>query len=133
MNNSEFLQLYQNRNEELCALQRLLVRCGGEGKPHGVSSIDYSRVMRSTNERSAADCQNYDGLQAEIDSLQTQLAAMEPRFQSLMQDARNYKERLILRLYYRQRQTDEKIAEALDISVRHANRMRHALLKYLDR
>lgn len=133
MTNTEFLHTYRERHAELRVLQRQLTLCGGSGRPCGAGTIDYARVMRATNAQAAADCQHYEGIDAAIAALQEQLDTMEPRFQELMQQARNYKERCILRFYYLQGLTDEYIAESLDISARHANRLRHQMLEHMDK
>lgn len=133
MTNAEFLLAYREMHDELRALRNYLNLCGGSGCPGSIGSIDYARVISSTNVKAAADCQHYDGVEAEVTALQAKLDAMEPRFQELIQLARNYKERCILRFYYLQGMTDEYTAESLGISARHANRLRHQMLEHLDK
>ena len=132
MTNAEFLHTYRNMYAELRILEHQLNLCGGDGRPSAADAIDYAKIMRSTNDQAAADRQAFDGVAAEVAALQSQLNSMEPRYEELFRQARNYKERCILRFYYQQGQTDAFVANALVISTRHANRLRQQLLTFLD-
>ena len=133
MTNTDFLNLYRHQHTQQRMLERQLRLLGNDGRPQGVSTASYERVRRCTNDRDAADRQQYDGIMQDLQQLQAQLDAMEPRFQALLDGCTNYRDRFILRQYYCYGHTDEYISCCMDLSMRHVNRLRHELLTALDR
>ena len=132
MTNSCFLKQYRETQQELRVMERQLALSGTTGRPSGTSVNRCDRMPRGTNDATAAAIQQQEGIEAAVNSLRDELAAMEPRFTSLLSLARNYRERCILRQYYQLCLTDSQIAEFLDFSTRHANRLRAELLVHLD-
>ncbi len=132
MNNATFLKQYRETVQELRVMERQLSLSGTTGKPAGARAYRYDSMPHGTNDITSAAIQQQDGLEAAVRALRDELAAMEARFNTLLTRARNYRERYILRQYYQLCLTDSQIAEYLDISTRHANRLRTELLAHLD-
>lgn len=132
MTDATFLKTYRDMTQELAVLDRQLALCGTTGRPASAASFYYDDIRRSTNDPTAAAIQQQEGIEQARNAKQAELDAMQPRFDSLMKRARNFKERAILWQYYRLCYTDAQIAECLDVSTRHANRLRKELLTYLD-
>lgn len=132
MTNTAFLKQYRETHLELRVMERQLAMCGTTGRPSGAHSCRYDSISRNTNDVTAAAIQMQDGLEATIADLRSELADMDVRFEGLLRRGRNYRDRYILRQYYQLCLTDSQIAEYLDISTRHANRLRTELLAFLD-
>ncbi|MBQ8314044.1 MAG: hypothetical protein IJX84_12670 [Clostridia bacterium] len=132
MTNATFLKQYRETIQELRVMERQLSLSGTTGRPAGARATRYDSMPRGTNDATSAAIQQQEGLEAAVHALQAELAAMEVRFNTLVTRARNYRERYILRQYYQLCLTDSQIAEYLDISTRHANRLRTELLVHLD-
>lgn len=132
MNNATFLKQYRETIQELRVMERQLALSGTTGRPAGARAMRYDSMPYGTNDATSAAIQQQDGLEAAVRALHAELADMEIRFNTLVTRARNYRERYILRQYYQLCLTDSQIAEYLDISTRHANRLRTELLAHLD-
>ena len=132
MTNRSFLSEYREARRLLRVLEEQLDRCGITGCPSGAGSCRLDGTGRGTNHRTADAIQRLDGLEAQYQSVQQALEAMEPRFQQLLKDAWGIRERSILCQYYVQGQPDEQIAECLGISARHVSRLRHQMLARMD-
>lgn len=113
-------------------MERQLALSGTTGKPAGARAYRYDSMPHGTNDATSAAIQQQEGLEAAVRTLKDDLAVMEVRFNTLLTRARNYRERYILRQYYQLCLTDSQIAEYLDVSPRHANRLRAELLTHLD-
>ena len=132
MNNATFLKQYRETIQELRVMERQLSLSDTTGRPAGARACRYDSMPHGTNDSISAAIQQQEGLEAAVHALQAELATMEERFSTLVARARNYRERYILRQYYQLCLTDSQIAEYLDISTRHANRLRTELLAHLD-
>lgn len=132
MNNATFLKQYRETWLELRVMERQLSLSGTTGKPHGAVHYQFDEMPRGTNDPTSAAIQQQEGIEAAVNDLRSQLESMDARYSFLMKMARNYRERYILRQYYQLCLTDSQIAEYLDVSTRHANRLRAELLAYLD-
>lgn len=132
MNNATFLKQYRETIQELRVMERQLSLSGTTGRPAGANTSHYDSMPRGTNDVTSAAIQQQEGLEAAVHALREELATMEERFSALITRARNYRDRYILRQYYQLCLTDSQIAEYLDISTRHANRLRTELLAHLD-
>lgn len=132
MTNAAFLKQYRESHLELRVLERQLALSGTTGRPAGAHSYHYSSMPRGTNDATSAAIQQQEGLEAAVNDLRAELADMDIRFDALLRRGRNYRDRYILRQYYQQCLTDSQIAEYLDVSTRHANRLRTELLALLD-
>jgi len=132
MTNTAFLKQYRETVQELRVMERQLSLSGTTGRPAGARAYRYDSMPRGTNDATSAAIQQQEGLEAAVCAVKEELAALEPRFNALMALARNFRERYILRQYYQLCLTDSQIAEYLDVSPRHANRLRADLLAHLD-
>lgn len=129
---SAFLKDYRNTLLELAAMERLLEQCGVTGCPTGARTSRFDSMPKGTNDFVSARIQEQEGIEASVLALRQDVYTMSPQFQQLMNMARNYRERCILRQYYQMGRTDAFVAECLAISVRHANRLRKEMLSYFD-
>ncbi len=132
MTNAAFLKQYRETHLELRGMERQLALSGTTGRPAGAHAYRYDSMPRGTNDVTAAAIQQQEGLEAAVADLRKELADMDVRFEALVRRGRNYRDRYILRQYYQQCLTDSQIAEYLDVSTRHANRLRSELLSLLD-
>lgn len=132
MTNAIFLKQYRETIQELRVMERQLALSGTTGKPAGARAYRYDSMPHGTNDATSAAIQQQDGIEAAVNALRSELAAMEPHYAALFARARNYRDRCILRQYYQLCQTDAQIADSLCVSVRHANRLRAELLAHLD-
>ena len=132
MKASVFLADYREIHRQLRVLESQLEHSGITGRPAGAGSCRTDGPVRRTNHLTAAAIQHEEYLEAVCQSVQQELARMEPRFQQLLDSAWGIRERIILQQYYVQGQTDECIAECLGISARHLCRLRHQMLRRMD-
>jgi len=132
MTNAAFLRQYRESHLELRVMERQLAMSGTTGRPAGAHTYRYDSMPRGTNDATSAAIQQQEGIEAAVHALREEMATMDVRFEALVRRGRNYRDRYILRQYYQLCLTDSQIAEYLDISTRHANRLRTELLAFLD-
>ena len=101
------------------------------GGPKPLHSVQLTGMPRGTNDPEAAILQRadtdevLDKIEAKVD----ELSGMVKMFEQIMDQIKDRRLRIIVRNYYALGWTDEKIAEQLELSRQHVNRLRTA---YID-
>ena len=101
------------------------------GGPKPLHSVQLTGMPRGTNDPEAAILQRadtdevLDKIEAKVD----ELSGMVKMFEQIMDQIEDRRLRIIVRNYYALGWTDEKIAEQLELSRQHVNRLRTA---YID-
>ncbi len=101
------------------------------GGPKPLHSVQLTGMPRGTNDPEAAILQRadtdevLDKIEAKVD----ELSGMVKMFEQVMDQIDDRRLRIIVRNYYALGWTDEKIAEQLELSRQHVNRLRTA---YID-
>lgn len=101
------------------------------GGPKPLHSVQLTGMPRGTNDPEAAILQRadtdevLDKIEAKVD----ELSGMVKMFEQVMDQIEDRRLRIIVRNYYALGWTDEKIAEQLELSRQHVNRLRTA---YID-
>jgi DNA-directed RNA polymerase specialized sigma subunit len=103
------------------------------GGPRPVHAIQLTGMPRGTNDPEAAMLQRADTDEV-IDKIETkcaELREMVDAFELIMDGIVDRRLRIIVRNYYALGWTDERIAEQLELSRQHVNRIRTAYLEEL--
>ena len=101
------------------------------GGPRPVRSVQLTGMPRGTNDPEAAMMQRNDTDEV-IDKIEAkceELREMVDAFETIMDKIADRRLRIIIRNYYALGWTDERIAEQLELSRQHVNRLRTA---YID-
>lgn len=103
------------------------------GGPQPIRSIQLTGMPRGTNDPEAAVLQreDTDEVLEKIESKCTELREMIDEFEQIMDGIEDRRLRIIVRNYYALGWTDERIAEQLELSRQHVNRLRTAYLEEL--
>lgn len=103
------------------------------GGPRPVRSIQLTGMPRGTNNPEAALLQREDTNEVleKIEAKCTELRDMVDAFEQIMDKIEDRRLRIIIRNYYALGWTDEKIAEQLELSRQHVNRLRTAYVDQL--
>jgi len=101
------------------------------GGPRPVHAIQLTGMPRGTNDPEAAILQraDTDEVLEKIEAKCQELRGMVDQFEAIMDRIDDRRLRIIVRNYYALGLTDEKIAEQLELSRQHVNRLRTA---YID-
>ena len=103
------------------------------GGPRPIHSVQLTGMPRGTNDPEAALLQREDACET-IDKIEmkcAELRDMVDAFEMIMDGITDRRLRIIVRNYYALGWTDEKIAEQLELSRQHVNRLRTAYLEGL--
>ena len=134
MTKRELLENYRDIVIEIETLERqskfLNQFIGGPRPMHGVA---LTGMPRGTNDPEAAILQraDTDDVLKKIDAKCAELRDMVDSFEHIMDMIDDRRLRIIVRNYYALGWTDEKIAEQLELSRQHVNRLRTAYLEGL--
>ena len=103
------------------------------GGPRPVRAIQLTGMPRGTNDPEAALLQreDTDEVLEKIEAKCTELRDMVDAFEQIMDKIEDRRLRIIIRNYYALGWTDEKIAEQLELSRQHVNRLRTAYIESL--
>ena len=103
------------------------------GGPRPVRAIQLTGMPRGTNDPEAALLQreDTDEVLEKIEAKCTELRDMVDAFEQIMDKIEDRRLRIIIRNYYALGWTDEKIAEQLELSRQHVNRLRTAYVDQL--
>ena len=103
------------------------------GGPRPVKSIQLTGMPRGTNDPEAAFLQREDTDEVldKIEAKCTELRDMVDAFEQIMDKIDDRRLRIIVRNYYALGWTDERIAEQLELSRQHVNRLRTAYIEQL--
>ena len=103
------------------------------GGPRPVRSIQLTGMPRGTNDPEAALLQreDTDEVLEKIEAKCTELRDLVEAFEQIMDKIEDRRLRIIIRNYYALGWTDEKIAEQLELSRQHVNRLRTAYVDQL--
>ena len=101
------------------------------GGPKPLHSVQLTGMPRGTNDPEAAILQRADTDEVldKIEAKVNELSGMVKMFEQVMDQIEDRRLRIIVRNYYALGWTDEKIAEQLELSRQHVNRLRTA---YID-
>ena len=101
------------------------------GGPKPLHSVQLTGMPRGTNDPEAAILQRADTDEVldKIEAKVNELSGMVKMFEQVMDQIDDRRLRIIVRNYYALGWTDEKIAEQLELSRQHVNRLRTA---YID-
>ena len=104
------------------------------GGPQPIRSIQLTGMPRGTNDPEAAVLQreDTDEVLEKIESKCTELREMVDEFEQIMDGIEDRRLRIIVRNYYALGWTDERIAEQLELSRQHVNRLRTAYIEQLQ-
>ena len=104
------------------------------GGPQPIRSIQLTGMPRGTNDPEAAVLQreDTDEVLEKIESKCTELREMIDEFEQIMDGIEDRRLRIIVRNYYALGWTDERIAEQLELSRQHVNRLRTAYIEQLE-
>ena len=104
------------------------------GGPQPIRSIQLTGMPRGTNDPEAAVLQreDTDEVLEKIESKCTELREMIDEFEQIMDGIEDRRLRIIIRDYYALGWTDERIAEQLELSRQHVNRLRTAYIEQLQ-
>ena len=103
------------------------------GGPRPIHSVQLTGMPRGTNDPEAALLQREDACET-IDKIEmkcAELRDMVDAFEMIMDGITDRRLRIIVRNYYALGWTDEKIAEQLELSRQHVNRLRTAYIEGL--
>lgn len=132
MNRRELLENYRDIVIEIETLERqskfLNQFIGG---PRPMRSVQLTGMPRGTNDPEAAIFQrrDTDEVLEKIDAKCAELREMVDAFELIMDRIDDRRLRIIVRDYYALGWTDEKIAEQLELSRQHVNRLRTAYIE----
>lgn len=103
------------------------------GGPRPVRSIQLTGMPRGTNDPEAALLQreDTDEVLEKIEAKCTELRDLVEAFEQIMDKIEDRRLRIIIRNYYALGWTDERIAEQLELSRQHVNRLRTAYVDQL--
>ena len=104
------------------------------GGPRPLRAVQLTGMPRGTNDPEAALLQREDACET-IDKIEmkcAELRDMVDAFEMIMDGITDRRLRIIVRNYYAIGWTDEKIAEQLELSRQHVNRLRTAYMEGLD-
>lgn len=103
------------------------------GGPRPVHSVQLTGMPRGTNDPEAALLQRNDTDEVldKIEAKCAELRGMVEAFEQIMDRIEDRRLRIIVRNYYALGWTDERIAEQLELSRQHVNRLRTAYLEEL--
>ena len=103
------------------------------GGPKPVHAVRLTGMPRGTNDPEAAVLQraDTDEVLEKIDAKCAELRDLVDAFEQIMDGIDDRRLRIIIRNYYALGWTDEKIAEQLELSRQHVNRIRTAYLEEL--
>ena len=104
------------------------------GGPRPVRSPHLTGMPRGTNDPEAAILQreDTDEVLEKIETKCAELREMVDSFEMIMDKIEDRRLRIIIRNYYALGLTDERIAEQLELSRQHVNRLRTAYLEVLE-
>ena len=104
------------------------------GGPRPVRAIQLTGMPRGTNDPEAALLQREDTNEVleKIEGKCTELRDMVDAFEMIMDKIDDRRLRIIVRNYYALGWTDERIAEQLELSRQHVNRLRTAYIEQLE-
>lgn len=134
MNKRELLENYRDIVIEIETLERqskfLNQFIGG---PRPVHAVQLTGMPRGTNDPEAAMLQRAetDDVLDKIEQKMAELQGMVASFEVIMDRIEDRRLRIIVRNYYALGWTDEKIAEQLELSRQHVNRLRTAYIESL--
>ena len=134
MNKRELLENYRDIVIEIETLERqskfLNQFIGG---PRPVHAVQLTGMPRGTNDPEAAMLQraDTDDVLDKIEQKMAELQGMVASFEVIMDRIEDRRLRIIVRNYYALGWTDEKIAEQLELSRQHVNRLRTAYIETL--
>ena len=134
MNKRELLENYRDIVIEIETLERqskfLNQFIGG---PRPVHAVQLTGMPRGTNDPEAAMLQraDTDDVLDKIEQKMAELQGMVASFEVIMDRIEDRRLRIIVRNYYALGWTDEKIAEQLELSRQHVNRLRTAYIEAL--
>ena len=134
MNKRELLENYRDIVIEIETLERqskfLNQFIGG---PRPVHAVQLTGMPRGTNDPEAAMLQraDTDDVLDKIEQKMAELQGMVASFEVIMDRIEDRRLRIIVRNYYALGWTDEKIAEQLELSRQHVNRLRTAYIEGL--
>lgn len=103
------------------------------GGPRPVRSVQLTGMPRGTNDPEAALLQRTDTDEVldKIEKKSQELRGMVDEFEQIMDRIMDRRLRIIVRNYYALGWTDEKVAEQLELSRQHVNRLRTAYIETL--
>ena len=103
------------------------------GGPKPVHAVRLTGMPRGTNDPEAAVLQraDTDEVLEKIDAKCAELRDLVDAFEQIMDGIDDRRLRIIIRNYYALGWTDEKIAEQLELSRQHVNRLRMAYIEVL--
>ena len=103
------------------------------GGPRPVRAIQLTGMPRGTNDPEAALLQREDTNEVleKIEAKCAELREMVDAFEMIMDKIEDRRLRIIVRNYYALGWTDERIAEQLELSRQHVNRLRTAYIEQL--
>ena len=103
------------------------------GGPRPVRSVQLTGMPRGTNDPEAAMMQRNDTDEVidKIEAKCVELRDMVDAFETIMDKIADRRLRIIIRNYYALGWTDERIAEQLELSRQHVNRLRTAYIEEL--
>ena len=104
------------------------------GGPRPVRGIQLTGMPRGTNDPEAALLQREDTNEVleKIEAKCAELREMVDAFEMIMDKIEDRRLRIIVRNYYALGWTDERIAEQLELSRQHVNRLRTAYIEQLQ-
>ena len=104
------------------------------GGPRQVRGIQLTGMPRGTNDPEAALLQREDTNEVleKIEAKCAELREMVDAFEMIMDKIEDRRLRIIVRNYYALGWTDERIAEQLELSRQHVNRLRTAYIEQLQ-
>ena len=104
------------------------------GGPRPVRAIQLTGMPRGTNDPEAALLQREDTNEVleKIEGKCAELREMVDAFEMIMDKIDDRRLRIIVRNYYALGWTDERIAEQLELSRQHVNRLRTAYIEQLE-
>ena len=104
------------------------------GGPHPVRAIQLTGMPRGTNDPEAAILQREDTNEVleKIEAKCEELREMVDAFEMIMDKIEDRRLRIIIRNYYALGWTDERIAEQMELSRQHVNRLRTAYIDQLQ-
>ena len=104
------------------------------GGPRPVRGIQLTGMPRGTNDPEAALLQREDTNEVleKIEAKCAELREMVDAFEMIMDKIEDRRLRIIVRNYYALGWTDERIAEQLELSRQHVNRLRTACIEQLQ-
>lgn len=103
------------------------------GGPRPVHAVQLTGMPRGTNDPEAAMLQreDTDEVLEKIDAKCAELRELVDAFEQIMDRIEDRRLRIIVRNYYALGWTDERIAEQLELSRQHVNRLRTAYIELL--